>query len=128
MQEPVFSYIPGKSFLHTLDPRTKLTAVMLLGILAFRTESFFGIGILFAFFIALTSFSGLPARVFLRAVRPMVLFIVFIFLAQLFFNRRKNADVFLDPASHPRRAFKRTQAFCTVYTSPAFCSPYDSKY
>ena len=86
MQEPVFSYVPGASFLHTLDPRTKLTAVMLLGILAFRTESCFGIGILFAFFLALTSFSGLPARIFFRAVRPMVLFIIFIFLAQLFFT------------------------------------------
>jgi len=86
MQEPVFSYVPGVSFLHTLDPRTKLVSVMLLGILAFRTESFFGIGVLFAFFFALTSFSGLPARVFFRAVRPMMLFIIFIFLAQLFFT------------------------------------------
>ncbi len=86
MQEPVFSYVPGESFLHTLDPRTKLAAVMLLGVLAFRTESFFGIGILFAFFVALTSFSGLPARVFFRAVRPMEMFIIFIFFAQLFFT------------------------------------------
>ena len=86
MPEPVFSYVPGTSFLHTLDPRTKLVAVMLLGILAFRAESFFGIGVLFAFFFALTSFSGLPAIVFFRAVRPMVLFIIFIFLAQLFFT------------------------------------------
>lgn len=87
MQEPVFSYVPGDSFLHTLDPRTKLAAVMLLGILTFRTESFFGIGALFVFFFALTSFSGLPARVFLRAVRPMMLFIIFIFFAQLFFTK-----------------------------------------
>lgn len=86
MQEPVFSYVPGASFLHKLDPRTKLAAVMLLGILTFRTESFLGIGVLFAFFFALTSFSGLPARVFFRAVRPMLLFITFIFLAQLFFT------------------------------------------
>ena len=62
---------------------------MLLGVLAFRTESFFGIGMLFAFFFALTSVSGLPARVFFRAVRPMVLFIIFIFLAQLFFTDGK---------------------------------------
>jgi energy-coupling factor transport system permease protein len=94
MQEPVFSYVPGASFLHTLDPRTKLTAVMLLGILAFRTESFFGIGVLFAFFVALTSFSGLPARIFFRAVRPMVLFIIFIFLAQLFFTEGRVLDSF----------------------------------
>ena len=86
MQEPVFSYVPGRSFLHTLDPRTKLAAVMLLGILTFRTENFLGIGILFTFFIALTSFTGLPAKVFFRAVRPMVMFIIFIFLAQFFFT------------------------------------------
>ncbi len=86
MQEPVFSYVPGTSFLHKLDPRTKLAAVMLLGILTFRTESFLGIGALFAFFFALTSLSGLQARVFFRAVRPMLLFITFIFLAQLFFT------------------------------------------
>ena len=59
---------------------------MLLGILTFRTESFLGIGALFAFFFALTSLSGLQARVFFRAVRPMLLFITFIFLAQLFFT------------------------------------------
>lgn len=89
MQEPIFSYVPGTSFLHTLDPRTKLAAVMLLGILVFRTESFFGIGILFALFIALASFTGLPTGIFFRAVRPMLLFIIFILLAQLFFTEGK---------------------------------------
>jgi energy-coupling factor transport system permease protein len=86
MQEPVFSYVPGESFLHKLDPRTKLAAVMLLGILAFRAESFLEIGTLFTFFIALASFSRLPLKVFFRAVRPMALFIIFIFLAQFFFT------------------------------------------
>lgn len=94
MQEPVFSYVPGASFLHTLDPRTKLIAVMLLGILTFRTESFLGIGVFFAFFLALILFSRLPARVFLRAVRPMLLFIVFIFFAQLFFTEGRTLATF----------------------------------
>ncbi|WP_243683802.1 hypothetical protein [Methanosarcina barkeri] len=51
MQEPVFSYVPGSSILHRLDPRTKVAAVMLLGILTFRIDNFAGIGALFAFFL-----------------------------------------------------------------------------
>jgi energy-coupling factor transport system permease protein len=86
MQEPVFSYVPGASFLHRFDPRTKIIAVMLLGILTFRIENFAGIGALFAFFLVLASFSGLPMKIFFRAVRPMMLFIIFIFLSQLFFT------------------------------------------
>ncbi len=86
MQEPVFSYVPGSSLLHRLDPRTKVAAVMLLGILTFRIENFAGIGALFAFFFALALLSGLPMKVFFRAVRPMMLFIFFIFLTQLFFT------------------------------------------
>src|SRR5674476_635856 len=54
MHEPVFSYVPGVSPLHKLDPRTKLVVVMLLGILAFRIENFAGIGTLFILFFALT--------------------------------------------------------------------------
>ena len=86
MHEPVFSYVPGVSPLHKLDPRTKLVVVMLLGILAFRIENFTGIGALFILFFTLTLLSRLPLTVFFRAVRPMMLFIIFIFLAQLFFS------------------------------------------
>lgn len=86
MQEPVFSYVPGASILHRLDPRIKVTAVMLLGILTFRIDNFAGIVALFAFFFVLALLSGLPVKVFLRAVRPMMLFIFFIFLTQMFFT------------------------------------------
>lgn len=86
MHEPVFSYVPGISLLHKLDPRTKIVVVMLLGILAFRIENFMGIGALFMLFFALALLSRLPMRILFRAVRPMVLFITFIFLTQLFFS------------------------------------------
>lgn len=86
MQEPVFSYLPGTSFLHTLDPRTKIAAVMLLGILAFRIGNFTGIGALFLLFFSLALLSRLPMKIFFRAVKPMLLFITFIFLAQVLFT------------------------------------------
>ncbi len=86
MHEPVFSYLPGVSPLHKLDPRTKIVAVMLLEILAFRIENFVGIVALFMFFFALTFLARLPIMVFFRVIRPTMLFIIFIFLAQLFFT------------------------------------------
>ncbi|HWR25623.1 MAG TPA: energy-coupling factor transporter transmembrane protein EcfT [Methanosarcina sp.] len=86
MQEPVFTYVPGASFLHTLDPRTKIVAVMLLGILTFRIEDFAGIGTLFLLFFSLALLSRLPMKIFFRAVKPMLLFITFIFLAQVLFT------------------------------------------
>ena len=86
MYEPVFSYVPGISPLHKLDPRTKIVVVMLLGILVFRIENFAGIVALFMLFFSLTLLSRLPMRILFRAVRPMVLFITFIFFTQLFFS------------------------------------------
>lgn len=86
MQEPIFSYVPGISTLHKLDPRTKVAAVMLLGVLTFRIESFEGIGALFLLFFALALLSRLPMKLFFGTVRPMILFITFIFIAQLFFT------------------------------------------
>jgi energy-coupling factor transport system permease protein len=100
MQEPVFSYVPGISSLHRLDPRTKIVAVMLLGILAFRIENFEGIAALFVLFFTLALLSRLPMKVFFSAVRPMMLFIIFIFLAQLFFTDGKAVASFwiLEPS------------------------------
>jgi energy-coupling factor transport system permease protein len=86
MYEPVFSYVPGISPLHKLDPRTKIVVVMLLGILVFRIENIAGIVALFMLFFALALLSRLPMRILFRAVRPMVLFITFIFFTQLFFS------------------------------------------
>lgn len=86
MHEPVFSYVPGTSLVHKLDPRTKIVVVMLLGILAFRIEDLAGIGIMFMLFFALALLSRLPMSILLRAVRPMVPFITFIFITQLLFS------------------------------------------
>jgi energy-coupling factor transport system permease protein len=75
MREPVFSYVPGVSPLHKLDPRTKIIVIMLLGILVFRIENFVGIGALFTLFFTLSLLSRLPMRILFRTVRPMMLFI-----------------------------------------------------
>ena len=95
MKEPIFSYIPGTSFLHELDPRTKLVAVMLLGVLSFKAGNFTRIGTLFLLFFLLALISRVPLKSFTGAIRPMCLFIIFIFLAQFFFTEGTPLETFL---------------------------------
>jgi energy-coupling factor transport system permease protein len=94
MKEPIFSYMPGTSFLHGLDPRTKLVAVMFLGALSFKAENFMCIVALFLLFLALALISRIPFKSFTGAIRPMWLFIAFIFLAQLFLSGGKPFETF----------------------------------
>lgn len=84
MADLAFNYVPGDSLLHRLDPRTKLISVMLLSILVFREESFAGMGLFIAFFLLLFGLSGLDSDFLLRSLRPLALFILFIFVIQLF--------------------------------------------
>ena len=78
-------YIPGTSVIHKLDPRVKIVAVMLLSITVLRADAFIAIAttILIAgiAFIARLSLSHL-----LRAVKPLAIFFVLIFLVHLFFT------------------------------------------
>ena len=128
MHEPVFSYVPGISPLHKLDPRTKIVVVMLLGILVFRSENFAGIVTLFMLFFALALLSRLPMRILFRAVRPMVLFITFIFLHAAILLRRKPLCFILDPETKCGRAGEWAQFCRQIYTSFAFRSSSDSQY
>lgn len=84
MHETAFNYIAGDSLLHRLDPRTKLSGVMLLSILVFQEESFMGMALFTTFFLLLALGSKLSPGLLLRSVRPLALFILFIFCIQLF--------------------------------------------
>lgn len=81
-----FSYIPGNSLLHRLDPRTKIIAIMLSSILIFRAVSFsemFGIGVIF---LILLSVSSIPIKTVFDSIRPMRIILLFIFIIHLFFT------------------------------------------
>ena len=82
MNELFFSYLPGKSILHRLDPRTKLISVMLLSIVVLRASTFKTIGLLFCIFFTLSLLARLGIRHHLNSLRPMLLFFIFIFAVQ----------------------------------------------
>lgn len=84
-------YYPTKSFIHNMDPRTKLVLSICFMVGVLFAFSFFSYGIAAAFFLLAVAFSGVPLGKILRSVKPMLFFLVFIFLLN-FLSFRENAD------------------------------------
>ncbi|MGI6036218.1 MAG: energy-coupling factor transporter transmembrane component T family protein [Limnochordia bacterium] len=79
-------YIPGESFVHRLDPRTKIIVTMLLIILLFLVETFQGYGLVALFIGGLILLSQLSPRFVLRGIRPMLVIILFTLVLHVFLS------------------------------------------
>jgi energy-coupling factor transport system permease protein len=72
------SFTPGDSFLHSLDPRTKLLALIAIGLSSLFVNRLVPMSIIFSFVVALAVVSGLGRRFFkgLLVFAPLVAFVV----------------------------------------------------
>jgi energy-coupling factor transport system permease protein len=77
-------YVPGSSFLHVLDPRTKLISAILLMILTLSSMSVVSLSVLALAVLSLMILSRLKIGLILRTIRPIILLLVFAFLFNLF--------------------------------------------
>jgi len=64
-------YFPGNSFVHKLDPRTKLLATMLFIVAIFLAQTPIAYGILCAFTLLVILISRLPFLMVLKSVKPI---------------------------------------------------------
>ena len=69
-------YYPGNSFIHRLDPRTKILATLLLIVAVFLANSAIGYGALCAMVLFIIAVSGLPFMLVLKSVKPLLFIIV----------------------------------------------------
>ena len=77
-------YRPGTSALHRLGAGWKLLALLALGTLLFAVESLGLAGAAFLVVLALYRLAAIPAKKVLAQLRPAVLILVILFVAQLF--------------------------------------------
>ena len=69
-------YYPGNSFIHRLDPRTKILTTLLLIVAVFLANTAVGYGALCAMVLFIIAVSGLPFMLVLRSVKPLLFIIV----------------------------------------------------
>jgi energy-coupling factor transport system permease protein len=86
-------FYPVASVVHDLDPRAKILATALFVVGVFLVNSTTGLLFAAAVLVALVATSRIPARVFLRLLRPVLFIVVLTVTFQVFFSR-EGATIF----------------------------------
>lgn len=80
-------YIPGKSFIHRLDPRLKVSATVLFLITVFLANNWLSYAVLLAFTILAIFLSEVSLRFFANGLKPLLLLIILTVFLQIFFTQ-----------------------------------------
>ena len=83
-------YIPLDSFIHKLDPRLKIGALLLLLISVFFDAGFIGYGILGVFVLIMVGLSKMKFSQIIKAIKPMLFMMAFLTFFNLLFIQRGN--------------------------------------
>ena len=79
-------FFPGDSFIHRLDPRTKLIMVVVYIVSLFLASSWAAYGLVFAFLGMCIGISSIPLKSITRGLKPVILIVVFTGILNLFFT------------------------------------------
>ena len=92
MRDATFGqYYPSKSFVHRLDPRTKILFLIVYIVAVFLAEDFYALGASALLFVFMAAFSGVPFKSLFRAVRGILFLLLFMTVLNLFFFKEGTA-------------------------------------
>jgi len=80
-------YVPGKSLVHRLDPRTKITIIFFFVFFVFFANSVGSYGILIAFAFTSVLITRIPIKFILKGLTPVWFLIAFTFLLHIFITK-----------------------------------------
>ena len=78
-------FFPGKSVIHRLDPRIKLLLTVMYIVMLFIANNFAGLGLGVLFMLISFLLSGIPIKMMLKSIKPILPIIVFTGILNLFF-------------------------------------------
>jgi len=79
-------YYPGQSFMHLLDPRTKLICLFLYMFGLFMVKELLSFSYLAAFTAVIVAGSGIPVKVLIKGLKPVWLLIILTLILNFFMN------------------------------------------
>ncbi|MBA2176958.1 energy-coupling factor transporter transmembrane protein EcfT [Halobacillus locisalis] len=84
-------YVPGESFVHRLDPRSKIAIIFFFVLIVFFANSVMSYGLLALFAIGAAASSKVPLPYIMKGLKPVWFLIIFTFLLHLIVT--KEGDV-----------------------------------
>jgi len=79
-------YFPGNSVIHRLDPRTKLVMLVVYIVALFLAVNWASYALMLVFLISVIAISGVPAKAFVKGMKPLIFILIFTSLLNLFFT------------------------------------------
>ena len=79
-------YFPGNSFIHRLDPRTKLIVLVVYIVALFLAVNWVSYALVAAFLLLCIKISTIPAKSFIRGMKPLMMILIFTGVLNLFFT------------------------------------------
>jgi len=79
-------FFPGDSFIHRLDPRTKIIAVFVFVVLIFIVKSWIGYLLMYGLLVLSIIISKISFRQMLRGLKPLLFIMIFTFILNIFFS------------------------------------------
>src|SRR5690625_3862522 len=83
-------YVPGKSLIHRLDPRTKITIIFFFVFFVFFANSFWSYSVLTVFAFISVLITRIPIKFILKGLTPVWFLIAFTFLLHIFITKEGN--------------------------------------
>ena len=77
-------YLPGESFIHKLDPRTKILISLIFIICLFIVNKFIGYTLVVGFLLAVILVAKIPFRFIVKGLKPIFLLVVFTAVLNIF--------------------------------------------
>lgn len=82
-------YLPGNSVVHKLDPRTKILIVFAYIALVFSVKNMVGYALALIFPLIVCFISKIPLKMIVKSLKPLLFFIIFTALINLFLTKGK---------------------------------------
>lgn len=101
-------YLPLDSFIHKLDPRTKIISTIFFIVSVFLINSLYAYVLVVLYLILCILFSKVPFKFILRGLRPIIFLIFFTSILNLFFTNGVNVVYKLGPFVIYEEAITRT--------------------
>lgn len=94
LQDVTFGqYYETTSFVHKMDARIKLLALILYVVLIFVVKNFYGFLVVGGFLVLATIFSKVPVTAMLKSVKGILFLILFTVLLNIFFYQSENETI-----------------------------------
>ena len=88
-------YYPSDSFVHKLDPRTKILLLIAYIVMVFVAKNFLGLFATVLFLLLIVAVSGVPLGSVLKSIKAVIFLVVFTALLNILFYTPKEGDVHL---------------------------------